>query len=247
MSAPINFAMIRETNLIEETNLALKGVLLDIDGTLVLSNDAHAQAWVDAFAVYGYGITFEQVRPLIGMGGDQLMPTLIPDMSNEEGIGKEISDYRKQLFQAEYAPDLQPTNGARELVERLQGANLQVVIASSAQSAELDTLLKAAQVQDLIHLATTSSDADVSKPAPDIVAVALQKGKLTPDQTVMIGDTPYDIEAAGKAGVPVIAVRCGGFSDDQLKGAIAIYNDPADLLQQFESSPFGQLEISAVR
>ncbi len=215
----------------------VQGVLLDVDGTLILSNDAHAQAWVEAFAAYNHPISFEQVRPMIGMGGDQIIPKLAPDLNPEEGTGKAIADRRKQLVLEKFGPQLTAANGSRDLVKKLQDDGLNLIIASSASEQELGTLLKAAQIDDLIQQATTSSDAENSKPDPDIVQAALQKGHLQPDQVVMLGDTPYDIESAGKAGVKVIALRCGGFKDEQLAGAIAIYDDPADLLQHYDQSP----------
>lgn len=225
--------------------MVLKTVLLDVDGTLVLSNDAHAQAWVESFAALGYDVPFEQVRPLIGMGGDQLMPQLVPGLDPEKGHGKAISDYRKKLFLSEFAPRLVPANGSRELVQRIKAEGLNPMIASSAKSEELGSLLKAAKIDDLIQQATTSSDAEVSKPAPDIVEAALAKANSAPEEVIMLGDTPYDIESAGKAGVKVIVMRCGGFSEAQLKDAIAIYNDPADLLQHYDSSPLAQSQVAA--
>lgn len=223
--------------------MTIEGVLLDIDGTLVLSNDAHAQAWVDAFATGGYDdVTFEQVRPLIGMGGDRLMPKVISGLSDEAGHGKTISHYRSKLFLSEFVDELIPANGARDLVLKLREAGLKVMVASSAKPEELQALLKAAHVEDLLPEATTSGDAESSKPSPDIVEAALAKIGLPADRVIMIGDTPYDVESAGKAGVGVIAVRCGGFSDSELAGAIAIYDDPADLLRQFDQSPLGQVQ-----
>ncbi|HEY9297836.1 MAG TPA: HAD family hydrolase, partial [Phormidium sp.] len=214
--------------------MPLEGVLLDVDGTLVLSNDAHAQAWVEAFADYGYEIKFEKVRPLIGMGGDQVIPKMVSELDSEEGVGKQISERRKELIINKFSADLVCTNGSRELVEKMKDAGLHLIIASSATSQEMDVLLKIARVEDLIPEHTTSSDAENSKPAPDIVEVALQKADLEADKAVMLADTPYDIESAGKAGVGVIAFRTGGFSDEQLSGAIAIYDDPADLLRQYD-------------
>jgi len=221
--------------------MAFQGVILDIDGTLVLSNDAHAQAWCKAFAESGYDIPFERVRPLIGMGGDQVIPKLVPGLNDQEGEGKIISNRRKDFILNHYALTLAPTKGARDLVLKLKGAGLQVVIASSATEAELEMLLKVAQIEGLISEATTSSDAEASKPAPDIVAVALSKLQIEPSQVVMIGDTPYDIESAGKCGVAVIAVRCGGFDDSQLVGALAIYDDPADLVAHYDDSPLSKV------
>lgn len=217
--------------------MSLQGVLLDIDGTLILSNDIHAQAWVEAFAKYGYDIKFEQVRPLIGMGGDKIIPELVPGLTKEEGDGKAISEYRKELLLNQHISKIVPVKGARQLIERMQEEGLRVIVATSASNEELKALLQAAQVDDLLPEATTSSDAETSKPEPDIVQAALNKGQFQPDQVVMLGDTPYDIASAKAANVGVIAVRSGGFAEDQLAGAIAIYNDTADLLAHYEQSP----------
>lgn len=215
----------------------MKGILLDIDGTLVLSNDAHAEAWVKAFAHFGYTIDYEDVRPLIGMGGDKLMPKLIPKLESDTDKASEISSYRGELFRNEYAGKLKPAPGSRQLVQKLQERGLKLLVATSAKAEELNALLKAAQVDDLLKHATTSDDAENSKPDPDIVHAALDKIGLTPPEVIMIGDTPYDIEAAGRAGVQLIAVRCGGWADKDLTGSVAIYDNPADILINFDSSP----------
>ncbi len=219
--------------------MALDGVIVDIDGTLVLSNDAHAHSWVEAFASQGYEASFEQVRSLMGMGGDQLIPKLFPELDKKTEPGKTISSYRKELVLRDYVPHIPPANGARSLVQKMREAGLHLVIATSASPEELEVMLKIADVEGLLPEATTSDDAENSKPAPDIVEAALQKAQLDPDRAVMLADTPYDIEAAGKVGVGVIAVRCGGFSDEELAGAIAIYDDPADLLRHYDHSPLG--------
>ncbi len=197
----------------------MKGILLDIDGTLVLSNDAHAHAWVESFEHHGYTVTFDQVRPLIGMGGDQLMPKLVSELYTESGTGKQIGDYRNKLFLDKYAPNLHAAPGSRELVRRFQQDGHKLIAASSASKTTLGSLLKAAQVEDLLREATTSSEADNSKPEPDIVVAALEKIGMLPEQTFMIGDTPYDLEAATHAGVKLVAVRCGGWSDADLAGS----------------------------
>lgn len=220
--------------------MKLQAVILDVDGTLVLSNDAHAQAWVESFAAYGYDVPFEKVRPLIGMGGDQVIPKLVKELNDENGDGKAIAEQRKELIIERFGPKLVAAKGARDLVLRMQQDGLKLIIASSATSQELSVLLKAAQVDDLLKEATTSSDAEASKPAPDIVEAALSKLKMQPSEVLMIGDTPYDIQSANGAGVGLIAVRCGGFDDEQLKEAIAIYDDPADLLAHYANSPLGK-------
>jgi len=218
----------------------LQGIILDVDGTLVLSNDAHAQAWVEAFAASGYEIPFEQVRPLIGMGGDHIIPLLAPDLTHQSGEGKAIRDRRKALILNKFGPSLQSAPGSQALVQRMQAEGLKLVIASSATAQELSLLLKVAEIEDLISEVTAAGDTEASKPAPDIVEAALKKLQMPPDQVVMLGDSPYDVEAASEAGVGVIALRCGGFSDQQLAGAIAVYDHPADLLAQYERSPLGK-------
>lgn len=217
--------------------MAIRGVLLDIDGTLVLSNDAHAHAWVAAYHDFGYDVPFERVRPLIGMGGDKLMATVTPDLSSGEGAGKQISERRKQIFLTRYAGSLEPAPGARDLLLYLRDHGVQMVAASSAKRDELDALLKAARVDDILRETTTASDVAQSKPSPDIVAVALRKLGLPAGQALMLGDTPYDIESASTCGLGTIAVRCGGTDPARLSGALARYDDPADLLAHIESSP----------
>lgn len=225
--------------------MAVQGVILDIDGTLVTSNDAHAQGWVEAFAAFGYDVKFEQVRPLIGMGGDQIVPKFAPGLSGKEGKGKEIADRRKELIINKFGKNLAPAPGSRQLLLKIQDEGLRMIIATSATSQELEVLLKAGQVDDILNKdeAATSSDAKASKPDPDIIEAALSKLGMQPSDVVMLGDTPYDIEAASKAGVAVIAFRCGEFDDSQLKNAIAIYNDPADLLAHYDNSPLAKKAV----
>jgi HAD superfamily hydrolase (TIGR01509 family) len=211
----------------------IRGFLLDIDGTLVLSNDAHAHAWLDAFAEFGYSVAFDEVRHLIGMGGDKLISTLQPELNDHEGVGKQITEARSKIFLKKYASELKPAPGSRELIQALLARDLKLIAASSSKQDELDVLLKAAEVDDLLTEATTSDDADNSKPDPDIVEVALDQLGLSADEALMLGDTPYDIQSAKKAGVKCIAVRCGGWSDSKLHGALAIYDDPADVLAHF--------------
>lgn len=219
------------------TSNALKGVLLDIDGTLVVSNDAHAHGWVEAFQQFGIAVRFEDVRPLIGMGGDKIIPALAPTLDINMGLGKEINELRKQIFLSKYAPNLKPAPGARALCERLREQGLALVVASSAQKEELQALLRIADIQDLLEDADAGSNGKKSKPSPDIIEAALNTAKLKPDEAIMLGDTPYDILAALKVGVRTITFRCGGWDDSRLSGAIAIYDDPADLLAHYEESP----------
>jgi len=218
---------------------ALRTILLDIDGTLIDSNDAHARAWVDALRTHGYVVPFEEVRPLIGKGGDKLVPELT-GLAPDSDEAKRLSETRSKLFLTRELPTLRPTQGARALLEHLTSLGMELVVATSATSSEVQALLEQAGVADLIPLASSSSDADRSKPDPDIVQAALRKSGSLAAQSVLVGDTPYDIEAAGRAKVPSIALRCGGWWDDTaLRGATAIYDDPGELLARFEESPIG--------
>lgn len=216
---------------------SIRGVLLDIDGTLIDSNPAHAASFADVFQAEGFDITAAQVEPLVGMGGDKLLPQLT-GLEAEQGQGKELAEAKKKRFEEHYLPTLRPTRGARQLVERLIGMDLTIVVATSAGSDEAGALLRQAGVDDLLTETTTSSDAENSKPDPDIIQAALQKGSLRPGDALMIGDTPYDVEAAARAGVACVALRSGGWSDDALRGALAIFDDPSDLLAHLDELPF---------
>lgn len=215
-----------------------RGVILDVDGTLVDSNNEHAQAWVEAMAKGGYTLSFEKTRRAVGMGGDNLLPSTIGvDKESEEG--KQLSKWYAQIFQEKYMPQLVAFPQARKLLQRMKDKGLKLVVASSSEPQLLKELLTIAEVADLVEDTTSSGDAKKSKPDPDIIQAALKKIGYLPEQVVMLGDTPYDIEAAGKAGVPTIGVRCGGWGDAELKGALAIYDSPADLLARFDTSPLG--------
>jgi phosphoglycolate phosphatase-like HAD superfamily hydrolase len=212
-------------------------VLLDVDGTLIDSNDAHARAWVDALRAHGYVVSFEQVRPLIGMGGDKLLPELT-GLDSDSGDAERIGATRSELFLERELPTLRATRGARALLEHLLARGLELTVATSAKSQEVRALLEQAGVSDLIELASSADDADRSKPDPDIVRAALRLSESQAAHSAMLGDTPYDVEAAARSRVPTIALRCGGWWDDEaLGGAAAIYDDPADLLANYAQSP----------
>ena len=214
----------------------LRAVIFDVDGTLVDSNDAHAHAWVDALHEHGYDVPFERVRRLIGMGGDKLLPK-VTGVEKESDLGKKIDQRRQEIFNEAYLPKVQAFPKVRELVQRVQQNGLEIGIASSAKGEELGKLIKVAQVDDLVEHETSSSDADESKPDPDIVQAAIDKLGCPVEYVIMIGDTPYDVEAAQRAGIRVIGVRCGGWDNDGLRGADAIYDSPADLLAHYAQSP----------
>lgn len=212
-----------------------RAVLFDIDGTLVDSNDAHAAAWVDVLAEHGHHLRFDDVRPLIGMGGDKVLPALT-GIDAASPPGRAIIERRGHIFKRVYLPHLQATDGASELVRYLNEAGVALAVATSAQKDEVHALLRVAGVDGLFDGEGSSNDADRSKPDPDIVQVALGKLGCAASEAVMIGDTPYDIEAARHAGVDCIALRCGGWwRDDDFTGALAIYDGPRALLENLRA------------
>jgi HAD superfamily hydrolase (TIGR01509 family) len=211
-------------------------ILLDVDGTLIDSNDAHAQSWVDAAREFGHPSDFATIRPLIGMGGDKLMPRAF-GVEHDSSEGKKMSQRRSEIFLEQYLPTLRPFPQARELLLRMREDGHSLVVATSAKKDEMKALLRAAGVEDLLDEKTSSSDADRSKPDPDIVAAALEKSDAAAAEARMLGDTPYDVEAATRAGVGTVALLCGGWTREELRGAIAIYADPAELLREYDRSP----------
>lgn len=213
------------------------GVLLDVDGTLIDSNDAHARSWSETLKEFGRDVPAERVRPLIGMGGDKLLPMLL-GVESESDAGRAFSERRAKIFRERYVPHLQPTPGAKELVKRLRAEGFRMIIATSAREEELNVMLQQVGLDDLIEQKTSASDAESSKPDPDIIKAALEQASLAPKTAILLGDTPYDIEAAARASVPTVALLCGGWDAEALRGAIAIYQDPADLLRHFTASPF---------
>ena len=204
--------------------------------TLVDSNDAHADAWVKAFTKHGVSVDWLKVRRCIGMGGDKLMPE-VSGMDEESPQGSKIAEDRGEMFKSEFLPTIKPLRDAKKLVAAIKELGYTAVAASSAQKDELTPLLEIAGAEALMDAATSSDDAEESKPEPDIVLAALKRAKATAGDAIMIGDTPYDVEAATRAGVKIIGFRSGGWGDADLQGAIAIYDGPWDLLERLDESP----------
>lgn len=215
----------------------IKAVIVDIDGTLLLSNDAHAQSFVDAAGALGISANFVQIRRLVGKGSDKLIPEVF-GFEKESERGKKLDELKGEIFKKEYLPSLMPAPGARSLLARFRDDGRRVVVATSSGKEDVKHLLDQAGVRDLIEDAASSGDADKSKPDPDIVVAALERTGEDKDDVVMLGDTPYDVEAALRAGIRIVAVRCGGWSDPDLEGATAIYEDPAEIVASYHHSIF---------
>jgi len=211
--------------------------ILDIDGTLVDTNYQHAIAWYRAFRQNEIVLPVWRIHRHIGMGGDQVIAALTDDETEEEK-GDEIRAAEKALYMA-MIEEVEPFDGARELIDRLKGAGKTVVMASSAKDTEVDHYLDLLGVRDVADDWTTSADVEATKPNPDLVQAALDKAGTDPGDAVMLGDTPWDCEAAKRAGVETVALLTGGFSEDELTdaGAIAVFESIPELLERVEETP----------
>jgi phosphoglycolate phosphatase-like HAD superfamily hydrolase len=245
--------------------------IFDIDGTLVDSNELHVDSWDRAFRRFGKQFPREKLRAQIGKGSDQYLPEfLTPDEIDR--FGKELDDYRSELFRKEYLPKVRPFPQVRELFQRIRDDNKRIVLASSGKKADTKYYVDLLRVYNgaggsqatktgkpervgesggepinLIDGCVSGDDADNSKPAPDIFAASLKKlGGISPADAVTVGDTRFDIEAARKAGMKTIAFLCGGTSGAVLReaGAIAIYSDPADFLAHYDELIKGSMSES---
>jgi HAD superfamily hydrolase (TIGR01509 family) len=217
----------------------IAAAIFDIDGTLVDSVDLHAAAWQMALERFGKNVSLEKVRRQIGKGGDQLMPVFLSPIELKR-FGAELEQYRSELFKRKFLPRVKAFPAVRQLFERIRQDGKRVALASSAKGDELKTYKKIAGIDDLIETETSSDDAERSKPYPDIFHAALAElGDVAPDAVLVVGDTPYDADAAGKANLRTLGLLCGGWSDNDLRkaGCVAIYRDPAELLELYDESP----------
>ncbi len=216
--------------------LVLSAVLFDIDGTLVDTVDMHAEAWQRAFAEFGKQVAFADVRSQIGKGGDQLLPVFLTE-AEREGFGERLEKWRADLYLREYLPRAQAFPKVRELFERLRADGVKLALASSCKEQELDTYKALCRIEDLIEEATTSKDAERTKPHPDVFEAALEGlGEVPARDVLVVGDSPYDAMAAKKIHLGAIGVLCGGFPASELleAGYRAVYGAPADLLERYD-------------
>jgi HAD superfamily hydrolase (TIGR01509 family) len=211
-------------------------VLFDIDGTLVDSNYLHLDAWARALEEVGHPVPAWRIHRAIGMDSAKLMEVLLGD--DLDRLGDEAKE-RHSTHYRRYAERLRPFEQAQELLRELAGRGVQVVLATSAPEEEFEVLQKVLAVDDAIAASTTSEDVSTAKPAPDVVRTALKKAGVGPKQALMVGDAAWDMQAAKKAGVAAIGVRTGGIGPGELRdaGAIAVYDDVAQLLSELDASP----------
>jgi HAD superfamily hydrolase (TIGR01549 family) len=224
----------------------VQNVIFDVDGTLVDSVDEHAEAWRRAFLEFGRDLPFAHVRSQIGKGADQLIPVFFNDEELAR-FGKELEEYRSELFLKDFLPKVRAFPKVRELFQRLRKEGIRIALASSAKEQELKHYVKLCRIEGLFEEATSKDEVDKSKPHPDIFEVALKRlGSPDVSTTVVVGDTPYDALAAGKLHLPILGVLCGGFPADDLRaaGCRVLMKDPAELLARFEASqstwPWGE-------
>jgi len=213
----------------------IEAFIFDVDGTLIDSNDFHAEAWQKAFAKYDKEIAFEKLRPQIGKGADTLLPEFLTKEEIEK-FGDKLADLRGEIFKKEYLERVKPFPKVRELFQKIKDDGKRIILASSANEDEVAAYAKIAGIEDLIEKSTSADDAEKSKPEPDIFQAALKLlGNPAPETVLVIGDTPYDAEAATKAKLKIVGVLCGDFPEKDLreKGCIEIYQNPADLLENY--------------
>ncbi len=225
----------------------IEAVIFDIDGTLVDTVDFHAQSWDQTFQHFGHHIPYDQIRAQIGKGSDKLMPVFfsLEELNKSDDdlsptFGERMRDYRRELYKREYHPQIKAFPQVRELFLRIKADGKRIALASSATKDDLATYKQILNVEDLIDAATTTSEVESSKPEPDVFFVTLEKlGDVDPNNAIVVGDTPYDAEAANKALLRTIGVLSGGFSEENLTkaGCIAIYQNIADLLAHYDESP----------
>jgi HAD superfamily hydrolase (TIGR01549 family) len=217
----------------------VQGVIFDIDGTIIDSADLHVQSWQRALKKFGKDSSYETIRSQIGKGADEFLAEFFPrDELNR--IRDDLVSYRGKLFKHEYLPKAKAFPGVRELFEQIKHDGKKIALASTAKEEEIQIYKEMARIDDLIDTVACSEDVKHSKPHRDLCSAAVHKlGNIAPDRVIAVGDTRYDAEAAGKINVRTIGLLCGGGNLEELQQAecIAIYKDPAHLLEHYESSP----------
>jgi HAD superfamily hydrolase (TIGR01509 family) len=218
-----------------------RGVLFDVDGTLIDSSYIHTIAWWGAFREHGYDIPMASIHHYVGMGGDRLVDSLLPE-GRERSADPEVMASHGALY-ASHWPALRAFKGAKDLLAQCHAGGLAVALASSARKKDLEVMGSVLDAHAFIDAATSANDAKESKPAPDILVAALDAIGVAAADAVFVGDAVWDMMAAGALGIPAIGVTCGGVSAAELReaGAAEVYDGPQDLLHNLTSSAIGRL------
>lgn len=221
--------------------MGIRSVLFDVDGTLIDSNDFHVLAWQRAFKASGFKLSHDLVREQIGKGADMLIPALLPNVDDQ--VRQQIAAYHDETFRRDYLMRVEPFEHASALVSEVTNRGCAVVLATSSNQEDVNHYIDLLGIRTLLAGVTTADDVTHSKPAGDVFAAAMKKfPDARPGETIVIGDTPYDVIAAAKCGLETIALRSGGFPEAQLRsaGAHSIYADVGDLLANLEHSPIAR-------
>lgn len=216
----------------------ITSVIFQAENTLLDTVDLRAQAWQEIFREFGKGVPLDEIHKQLGTRGEQFLPVF---WTNEElALAEEqIVERRRHLFKQKYLDRVEAFPEVRELCQRILRDGKEIALASSASAEELDIYKERAEIRDLLKGGPPRPNAKACKSALDIFEAALdQLGHPSPEETIVVGGTQYDIGTAAQSGLRVIALRCGGFSDEALRGALAIFDDPADLLARYDESPF---------
>ena len=216
----------------------IRAVIFDLDGTLVDSNELHVLAWQETFRHFDKEIPIERLREQIGKGGDQYLPVFLDEREMRE-IGKQADEYRGEVFKKKYLSQVRPFPKVRELFEKLRGDGKRIALASSGKEDEVRHYEELLGIVGMVDCMTTADQVAHSKPKADVFIAALNILRTPSSEVVAVGDTQYDVAAAKKIELPVIGVLCGGFPEQALRdeGAVAIFRDPADLLENYYRSP----------
>ena len=207
--------------------------LLDIDGTLVDSNDKHTDCWVEAFAHFGKEVPWNLIRQQIGKGGDLLVPDTL-NAREMRDFGERLQEYRGELWKRQYMPTVKPFPGVQETIRAIAERDIRIAFASSSNPDEVEYYVQLLGVGDLLEGTTSKEDAQFSKPSPEIFQAALERVKSDPARTFVVGDTPYDILAAHRIPLPVVAVRCGGFAEELLTKAEFVFDDLNAMIRELD-------------
>ena len=213
--------------------MRLQAILFDIDGTLVDSNDLHVQAWLEAFAHFGKNFDPATVRSQIGKGGDLLVPDLL-DAREMRRIGNEVTEYRTKLYKDKYLPQVRPFDGVHAMFESLAAQGLKLALASSSNADEVRYYTRLLDIGDFIEAQTSKGDAQLSKPSPEIFRAALDRAGGDPEFTFVVGDTPYDVLAAHRIALPIVAVLSGGFEHQLLAKAEFVFDTATRIMERID-------------
>ena len=215
------------------TRVHLKAILLDIDGTLVDSNDKHTDCWVEAFAHYGKQVARDVVRQQIGKGGDLLVPDTL-NAREMRKFGEKVKKYRGELWTKKYMKSVEPFPGIREALKELHQRGLKLAFASSSNENEVEYYVSLLEAEQLLEGSTSKGDAQFSKPSPEIFQAALERVGTKQEHTLVAGDTPYDVLASHRAGLAIAALLCGGFERDLLTKAEFLFHDIPAMVRELD-------------